>query len=291
MDMDKITKKKIKKLDNINLQQALKDKHDETNGLTIPQMAKDIGIPKSLLDSYIYGRKFPRNDVLEKIARYLDVDIEKLLPEKKAARSSHSNSGDDRHNLDIPSNNEIITHFIKEKEYPQHITFLRLLELSGYTYRYLPALEEEIDKMPVRLEQDNKKEIDQLEATFIPNEGSPLAKYTANTDMKAAISLLKEIIGTDPVDSVENNLQLELFVKNIQSGLYDDTDIKDLPLNIEIMKIKRSISPQKYDVDSTTFNDVLQVPRKVMSIVAFLEIEIDLITDMENSLNAFLKEL
>ena len=70
-----------------------------------------------------------------------------------------------------------------------------------------------------------------------------------------------------------------------------DTDIKDLPLNIEIMKIKRSISPQKYDVDSTTFNDVLQVPRKVMSIVAFLEIEIDLITDMENSLNAFLKEL
>ena len=39
MDMDKITKKKIKKLDNINLQQALKDKHDETNGLTIPQMA------------------------------------------------------------------------------------------------------------------------------------------------------------------------------------------------------------------------------------------------------------
>ena len=138
---------------------------------------------------------------------------------------------------------------------------------------------------------DNKKEIDQLEATFIPNEGSPLAKYTANTDMKAAISLLKEIIGTDPVDSVENNLQLELFVKNIQSGLYDDTDIKDLPLNIEIMKIKRSISPQKYDVDSTTFNDVLQVPRKVMSIVAFLEIEIDLITDMENSLNAFLKEL
>ena len=57
------------------------------------------------------------------------------------------------------------------------------------------------------------------------------------------------------------------------------------------MKIKRSISPQKYDVDSTTFNDVLQVPRKVMSIVAFLEIEIDLITDMENSLNAFLKEL
>ena len=145
--------------------------------------------------------------------------------------------------------------------------------------------------MPVRLEQDNKKEIDQLEATFIPNEGSPLAKYTANTDMKAAISLLKEIIGTDPVDSVENNLQLELFVKNIQSGLYDDTDIKDLPLNIEIMKIKRSISPQKYDVDSTTFNDVLQVPRKVMSIVAFLEIEIDLITDMENSLNAFLKEL
>ena len=145
--------------------------------------------------------------------------------------------------------------------------------------------------MPVRLEQDNKKEIDQLEATFIPNEGSPLAKYTANTDMKAAISLLKEIIGTDPVDSVENNLQLELFVKNIQSGLYDDTDIKDLPLNIEIMKIKRSISPPKYDVDSTTFNDVLQVPRKVMSIVAFLEIEIDLITDMENSLNAFLKEL
>ena len=145
--------------------------------------------------------------------------------------------------------------------------------------------------MPVRLEQDNKKEIDQLEATFIPNEGSPLAKYTANTDMKAAISLLKEIIGTDPVDSVENNLQLELFVKNIQSGLYDDTDIKDLPLNIEIMKIKRSMSPQKYDVDSTTFNDVLQVPRKVMSIVAFLEIEIDLITDMENSLNAFLKEL
>ena len=128
---------------------------------------------------------------------------------------------------------------MKEKEYPQHITFLRLLELSGYTYRYLPALEEEIDKMPVRLEQDNKKEIDQLEATFIPNEGSPLAKYTANTDMKAAISLLKEIIGTDPVDSVENNLQLELFVKNIQSGLYDDTDIKDLPLNIEIMKIKR----------------------------------------------------
>ena len=109
--------------------------------------------------------------------------------------------------------------------------------------------------------------------------------------MKAAISLLKEIIGTDPVDSVENNLQLELFVKNIQSGLYDDTDIKDLPLNIEIMKIKRSISPQKYDVDSTTFNDVLKVPRKVMSIVAFLEIEIDLITDMENSLNAFLKEL
>ena len=80
-------------------------------------------------------------------------------------------------------------------------------------------------------------------------------------------------------------------MKNIQSGLYDDTDIKDLPLNIEIMKIKRSISPQKYDVDSTTFNDVLQVPRKVMSIVAFLEIEIDLITDMENSLNAFLKEL
>ena len=71
----------------------------------------------------------------------------------------------------------------------------------------------------------------------------------------------------------------------------EDTDIKDLPLNIEIMKIKRSISPQKYDVDSTTFNDVLQVPRKVMSIVAFLEIEIDLITDMENSLNAFLKEL
>ena len=62
-------------------------------------------------------------------------------------------------------------------------------------------------------------------------------------------------------------------------------------MNIEIMKIKRSISPQKYDVDSTTFNDVLQVPRKVMSIVAFLEIEIDLITDMENSLNAFLKEL
>ena len=57
------------------------------------------------------------------------------------------------------------------------------------------------------------------------------------------------------------------------------------------MKIKRSISPKKYDVDSTTFNDVLQVPRKVMSIVAFLEIEIDLITDMENSLNAFLKEL
>ena len=114
MDMDKITKKKIKKLDNINLQQALKDKHDETNGLTIPQMAKDIGIPKSLLDSYIYGRKFPRNDVLEKIARYLDVDIEKLLPEKKAARSSHSNSGDDRHNLDIPSNNAIITHFIKD---------------------------------------------------------------------------------------------------------------------------------------------------------------------------------
>ena len=80
-------------------------------------------------------------------------------------------------------------------------------------------------------------------------------------------------------------------MKNIQSGLYDDTDIKDLPLNIEIMKIKRSISPPKYDVDSTTFNDVLQVPRKVMSIVAFLEIEIDLITDMENSLNAFLKEL
>ena len=80
-------------------------------------------------------------------------------------------------------------------------------------------------------------------------------------------------------------------MKNILSGLYDDTDIKDLPLNIEIMKIKRSISPQKYDVDSTTFNDVLQVPRKVMSIVAFLEIEIDLITDMENSLNAFLKEL
>ena len=145
----------------------------------------------------------------------MDVDIEKLLPEKKAARSSHSNSGDDRHNLDIPSNNEIITHFIKEKEYPQHITFLRLLELSGYTYRYLPALEEEIDKMPVRLEQDNKKEIDQLEATFIPKEGSPLAKYTANTDMKAAISLLKEIIGTAVIHNSELlRCQFRVIFKN-----------------------------------------------------------------------------
>lgn len=289
--MDKSKKKKIKKLDNTNLQQALKDKYLYTNGLSIPQMAKDIGISKAALDSYMYGCKFPRNDVLEKIARYLDVDIENLLPEKKAAHSSHSNSGDDRHMLDIPSNNETISHFIMGKDYLQHVTFLRLLELSGYTYRYLPALEEEMDKMTVRLEQDNKKEIDQLEASFIPAKGSSLEKYAANTDMKAAISLLKEIIGTDPVDSVENNLQLELFVKNIQSGLYDDTDIEDLPLNIEIVKIKRSISPKKYDVDSTVFDDVLQFPRKVMSIVAFLEMEIDLIADMENSLNAVLKEL
>lgn len=289
--MDKSKKKKIKKLDNTNLQQALKDKYLYTNGLSIPQMAKDIGISKAALDSYMYGCKFPRNDVLEKIARYLNVDIETLLPEKKPARSSYSNSGDDRHNLDIPSNNEIISHFIMGKDYLQHVTFLRLLELSGYTYRYLPLLEEEMDKQYVRLEQDNKKEIDQMEASFIPDEGSPLAKYTANTDMKAAISLLKEIISTDPVNSVENNLQLELFVKNIYSGLYDDTDIEDLPLNIEIVKIKRSISPKKYDVDSTVFDDVLQFPRKVMSIEAFLEMEIDLIADMENSLNAVLKEL
>ena len=79
-------------------------------------------------------------------------------------------------------------------------------------------------------------------------------------------------------------------MKHINDKMYDDTDIEDLPLSIEIMKIKPYISPKKYD-DTTLFKDVLQVPCKTMSIADFLNLEIDLIKQLEAAMINVLKKL
>lgn len=270
---------------NENLIQALRNRREQSH-LSIPRMAAEIGISKGSLEAYLYGYKFPRRNVLEKIARYLDTDVEALLPDtiKPEIKNEYNNRSD------VSTFSDSITSFLMTKEYPQHASFLRLLELSGFTFRYIPDLESEIDAMSVRIDIDEQLEIKQQEATFVPEQGSSLGKYAGNSDIQATLDILKSIISSDSVNSVENNIMLELFVKNIDDKVYDDTDIEDLPLSIEIMKIKPSISPKKYD-DTTMFKDVLQVPCKTMSIADFLNLEIDLIDQLETSLIKAIKNL
>lgn len=269
---------------NENLIQALRNRREQSH-LSIPRMAAEIGISKGSLEAYLYGYKFPRRDVLEKIAKYLDTDVEALLPDtiKPVIKNEHN-----RHS-DVPTFSDLITSFLMTKEYPQHASFLRLLELSGFDFRYIPNLENEMDSMSARIDIDEQLEIKQQEVTFVPKQGSSLEKYVGNTDIQVALDILKSIISSDPVNSVENNIMLELFVKHINDGIFDDTEIEDLPLSIEIMKIKPSISPKKYD-DTTTFKDVLLVPCKTMPIADFLNLEIDLLDLLETSLINVLKK-
>ena len=51
---------------NENLIQALRNRRGQSH-LSIPRMAAEIGISKGSLEAYLYGYKFPRRDVLEKI--------------------------------------------------------------------------------------------------------------------------------------------------------------------------------------------------------------------------------
>ena len=270
---------------NENLIQALRNRRGQSH-LSIPRMAAEIGISKGSLEAYLYGYKFPRRDVLEKIAKYLDLDVDALLPNADKQEVHHESN----HLSDVPSLSDLITSFLMTKEYPQHASFLRLLELSGFTIRYIPNLECEMDAMSVRIDIDEEAFIKQQEATFIPEQGSSLEKYAENAEIQAALDILKSIINSDPVNSVENDIMLELFVKHINDKMYDDTDIEDLPLSIEIMKIKPYISPKKYD-DTTLFKDVLQVPCKTMSIADFLNLEIDLIKQLKAAMINVLKKL
>lgn len=51
-------------------------------GISFYRIAKDLDFPTSMFSDWRSGKYIPKYDKLVKIARYLDVDVEYLLPEE-----------------------------------------------------------------------------------------------------------------------------------------------------------------------------------------------------------------
>lgn len=118
----------------MNIALTLKEIRKE-RGISQTQFAKDLGISRGALVNYEKGTRFPPIEVLIKVSKIFDIDIDTLISDKQKKDTYYTISNEDA--MLIKDTNLADSYIVDENKSDSLELFINFLNANGYPVKDL----------------------------------------------------------------------------------------------------------------------------------------------------------
>lgn len=276
--MARITDEQLK-----NLSDCLQNLVRQYN-VSNPYLAKQLGIPQSTLESYLYGLKAPRIQNLQKLSEFFGVSIDGLLANDVSLAAPKISSSEAYKNEvaeSFESPIEYVTRYISTHYSKTHSSFVELLSKCDITITYRPIIsEEEIESASAKIVALDMQEEYSLYDN-IPESDNHTTFKKLDLLTSPNIQKLRELFDADLGTNSEKQIAFEIFYNHLLSGDYDKLDLDAFPLDIELTKV--SLAKVKNIQKADSLNDLLS-SKVTYSLTEFIDIEEEYLDTLINNI-------